>query len=345
MGVCLSAGAQMESSLSFRRYSTQDGLPQMQTERLWQDSRGYIYVGTLSGFARFDGRTFTPFLKGRRFNMVEFAEVDNQVWALDFRRRWRVGSDDAEPQPLDPMHARLLNNFNSSQLPDGYLLLEDEQESDRLLCRLTPQGLRHIVKCPLFDLMTPDRKMLLDSSTLYIPTPRGLFSIRNGKVRRLSAKTDFYTLIRQDSSTLLAFAADGIYEGKSDTPHPPSGTSPNLGAEKGKNGVRSEELGEFSMVSGQSFTDTSYGLIVRRNGANGELVIADEHSLYIYNGQEVHTVASEFNLIKDLLVDRWGRLWVATYQGLYCFFNRGFTNHRLSDPDDIVRAIGVRSEE
>ena len=38
----LQAAAQMESRLSFRRYTTQDGLPQMQTERIWQDARGYI---------------------------------------------------------------------------------------------------------------------------------------------------------------------------------------------------------------------------------------------------------------------------------------------------------------
>ena len=65
----------LESRLTYRRYITQDGLPQMQTERLWQDSRGYIYIGTLSGFVRFDGREFTPFLKGRRLNIVGFAEV------------------------------------------------------------------------------------------------------------------------------------------------------------------------------------------------------------------------------------------------------------------------------
>ena len=63
----------IESRLTYRRYITQDGLPQMQTERLWQDSRGYIYIGTLSGFVRFDGRAFTPFLKGRRLNIVGFS--------------------------------------------------------------------------------------------------------------------------------------------------------------------------------------------------------------------------------------------------------------------------------
>ena len=62
LSLCMVVQAQMERHLTYRRYVTQDGLPQMQTERLWQDSKGYIYIGTLSGFVRFDGHSFTPFL-------------------------------------------------------------------------------------------------------------------------------------------------------------------------------------------------------------------------------------------------------------------------------------------
>ena len=52
-------------------------------------------------------------------------------------------------------------------------------------------------------------------------------------------------------------------------------------------------------------------------------------------------MASGLNLVKDILVDRWDRLWVATYEGLFCFFNRYFTNHTLTDEDDIVRAVAI----
>ena len=84
----------------------------------------------------------------------------------------------------------------------------------------------------------------------------------------------------------------------------------------------------------------SFGLIVRTLH-NDHLVIADEHSLYLFDGQKVSRIAGGFNLVKDLLVDRWNRLWVATYEGVYCFFGQYFTNHRLTDRDDIVRAIGT----
>mgnify|MGYP002624445470 CR=1 FL=1 len=123
----LTAQAQVESHLSYRRYTIHDGLPRMQTERVWQDSRGYIYIGTLSGFVRFDGRTFTPFLKGRRENIVGFAETEGRVRALSFARQWVIDGDETEPRLFDPQKRWFLNNFNAGSLAGDYVLMEDEQ--------------------------------------------------------------------------------------------------------------------------------------------------------------------------------------------------------------------------
>ena len=310
--LCLTLQAQIVSQLTCRRYTTQDGLPQLQTERLYQDTRGYIYIGTLSGFVRFDGRTFTPFLKGQRFNIVGFAEVEGTVRAFDFRRQWLTGFDGLEMVPIDPQGQWLLNNYNSGSLPEGFVLLEDEQEQNRRLCRLTPEGFMTKVRGAVLDFMTPDRRLYMDSTMLYVPTPQGLYVIRQNRAIRLTAKNDVFSLLRTDDG-LLAFAADGIH----------------TVSERG-----------LCMKTPFDFSQSSYGLIVRTL-ANGRLIIADEHSLYEYDGSHVQEIATGFNLIKDLLVDRWDRLWAATYQGLYCYFTRCFTNHRLTDPNDIVRAVGV----
>lgn len=325
----LQAAAQMESRLTYRRYTTQDGLPQMQTEKIWQDARGYIYIGTLSGFVRFDGRTFTPFLKGRRYNIVGFIETGGKVRALDFRRQWLISFDEVEMQPIDPAWHVLLNNFNSGSLPSDYVLLEDEQEENRRLCRVTPEGFQPVVKGKLLDRMTPDRKMYLDSTTLYVPTEDGLWVVNQGdgsmiqsgitrpvplirRAVRLSSRPDFFTLLRTGKE-LLAFARDGIYT-------------------VGTQGLR--------LKTAFHFKAPDYGIIARRL-QDGRLVLADSHTLYEYDGNELRELASGINLIKDVMIDRWDRLWMATYQGLYCFFNRGFTNHRLADKDDIVRALAV----
>ena len=42
----------IESSVSYLRFTTADGLPQMQTETVFQDADGFIYIGTLSGFVK-----------------------------------------------------------------------------------------------------------------------------------------------------------------------------------------------------------------------------------------------------------------------------------------------------
>ena len=312
----LSVYPQIDSKLTYRRYTTQDGLPQLQAERLWQDSRGYIYIGTLSGFVRYDGREFTPFLKGRRENIVGFTEYGGQVRALGFRRQWIVGWDEVEMKPVDASGQWLLNNFNGGSLPDGYFILEDEKEENRRLCLLTAWGFIPVARGVLLDQMTPDRKLYKDSSLLYVPTAQGLYRVAHNRAVRLTVKRDVFTLLRT-ADGLLAFASDGIYI------------------------VGSREL---TMKTPFAFESTSYGLVVRQQ-ANGHLVIADEHSVYDYDGEQVRQIATGINLIKDLLVDRWDRLWVATYEGLYCYFNRNFTSHQLTDRNDIIRAIGVDAED
>ena len=221
--LCLHTQAQMESRLTYRRYTAQDGLPQMQAERLWQDSRGYIYIGTLSGFVRYDGRAFTPFLKGRRLNIVGFTEVGDsnsrghgthEVRALGFFSQWVVKQDDVRPLPLDPQGHWLLNNLNAGSLPEGYVLLEDSLEQNRRLCRMTKKGMEPVMTHKLLDEMTPDRKLYYDvkNGEAIVPLDKGVYRIvkSSGKPVRLSEKGDVYTLLRTDS-TLLAFASDGIY--------------------------------------------------------------------------------------------------------------------------------------
>ena len=300
------------SSLSFRRFTTQDGLPQMQTEAVWQDQQGYIYIGTLSGFVRYDGRSFTPLLRGRRENIVAFRQVDDQVRALGFRRQWLVDGQRTTAHPIDAEGQWLLNNLNATDLPEDMVLLEDEQEEHRRLCRITTDSFPIISENPLLDAMTPDRKLFVDKRDIYVPTPQGLYRISGSRERLITKHPDIYALLRQ-GSTLYAFAADGIYRVAQDTIAP---------------------------VVAYMFEAPDYGFMARP-AASGEIFIVDAHAIYVFDGHAVHDVAKGFNLIRSLFIDKWDRLWIGSYQGVYSFFRRYFTNHRLSDKNDIVRALGV----
>ena len=324
---CATLCAQQESRLSYRRYTTQDGLPQIQAEKLWQDARGYIYVGTLSGFVRFDGRSFTPLLKGRRENIVGFADAGGQVRGLGFRRQWCVDyyGDKAAMRPIDPQGQWQLNNLNAGSLPDGYVLLENEQEQQRRLCRVTAEKFVTVATDSLLDKMGPDRKVYMDDARgkhLLIPTDEGLFSLAVGlrPAEKLSGRADIYTLLRTDTA-LLAFASDGVYSLREKLKAP-------------------QADGQLCRVAAADWRAATFGLTVRQLRAGG-LVIADEHAVYQYDGTAVRQLVTGINLIRDVLVDSWDRLWVASYQGVYCFFNRCFTNYRLADENDIVRAVAV----
>lgn len=301
----------MTHNLSFRRFTTLDGLPQMQTETVWQDARGYVYVGTLSGFVRYDGLALTPFLRGRRENIVGFQQVDGQVRAMGFVRQWGISGDKVTMLPIDPDGNLLLNNFNSTDLPGGYVLLEDKQEQNRQLCRLTAAGIQCVLASPLLDQMTPDRKMYLDREQVYVPSPQGVYRLQPGQQAvRIADKDDVFAFVRT-ADGLFALAADGLY--------------------------RVDGSG-LSMASAHRFDAPDYGLFVRQN-RQGQLIASDSHTIWLYDAGQWRQLATGFNMIKGLFVDRWNRLWAATYQGLYCFFHCNFVNHRLTDDNDIVRAM------
>lgn len=310
----------IQSSLSYRRFTTHDGLPQMQTEIVWQDSRGYIYIGTLSGFVRYDGLTLTPFLGGQRENIVGFQEIDDdkspedrEIRALGFVRQWSVRGKKVKKMQIDPLGHLLLNNFNASDLPAGYVLLEDRQEENRQLCRIEAEGMRSVMEDSLLDDMTPDRKMYVDKTGVYVPTPHGLYVIKDSWTHQLSEKDDVFSLIRT-GNTVCVLAADGIYTIVGDS---------------------------LKLLYEHHFEAPDYGLFVRQN-KQGQLVIADSHTLWLYDGHSstpMQQLGTGFNMIKGVFIDKWDRLWLATYQGAYCFFSYNFTNYHLTDKNDIVRAV------
>ena len=135
------------SEYAHRHYTTQDGLPQMLTEYIWQDAKGYIWIGTLSGFVRYDGFEFTPYLKGKQENILSFCPgVDGSVWALGFRRKHVVDKEGTIRTIPLTKRGLLLNNLNTYSLPPGLVLLEDEQERGREICRLTTEGVETVLK-------------------------------------------------------------------------------------------------------------------------------------------------------------------------------------------------------
>ena len=69
----------------FREYTSADGLPQTQSTNVVQDSRGFIWIPTRNGLARFDGHNFISYLRkdGLPSNLVTSVTEDRAgiIWA------------------------------------------------------------------------------------------------------------------------------------------------------------------------------------------------------------------------------------------------------------------------
>ena len=73
----------MTQKYAFQSYSTEDGLPQTQVTGFCQDDDGYLWVATLGGLAKFNGRDFTTFspsdgLLNNRIQTLFFD--DGKIW-------------------------------------------------------------------------------------------------------------------------------------------------------------------------------------------------------------------------------------------------------------------------
>ncbi len=98
---CLSLHAQ---TFPYREYTSDDGLPQMQSLELMQDSRGYLWVPTRNGLARFDGQKFISYLRkdGLPSNMVGRVIEDKSgtIWAVTMNGMARFNGKSFVSYPL-----------------------------------------------------------------------------------------------------------------------------------------------------------------------------------------------------------------------------------------------------
>ena len=303
------------SEYAYRRYTTLDGLPQMLTECIYQDRKGYIWIGTLSGFVRYDGFEFKPFLKGKQENILSFYESpEGEITALGFRRKHLVNKEDTLSSVPFKYKGLLLNNYNSSSLPTGFLILENEEETNREICCITNDSIQPLLKNSLLDLMDNTRKVYLsqDKKIYYIPTEERVYCLKaDGTPLPEINLPEVYSLL-ESNGHLYLFAADGIYEYANN---------------------------KIKIKLAYHFLAPDYGVSACTD-PKGNIFIHDAHNIYrLSQNGEIEHLVDGINLIKQMYIDRESNLWIATYQGVYNFFQMNFKNHILTDKNDILRAI------
>jgi len=123
--------AALDPTKSFNHYvvnswSIREGLPQISVQAITQDQHGYIWVGTQSGVARFDGVRFTtykpettPELPGVWVRSL-LADKEGRVWIGTYKGLavWQEGAFRGVPA-VDSAHYPVLDIFAIVETPEG----------------------------------------------------------------------------------------------------------------------------------------------------------------------------------------------------------------------------------
>jgi ligand-binding sensor domain-containing protein len=122
--------AQTTQTISYISYTTKEGLSSNSVYRTAIDKKGFLWIATENGLARFDGRKFETYTTAKGLTDNEIIElfIDSSgiIWAVPFRHSpcyYNPGKDRFENETTDPELAKidLANTHMVNVMPDGGL--------------------------------------------------------------------------------------------------------------------------------------------------------------------------------------------------------------------------------
>jgi len=317
---CRAQESPLKTEYSYRRYTTQDGLPSVVNERIYQDKRGFIWIAGTSGLARFDGFEFKTFLKGTFANLYHIEAIKSQN-ANQQGESIRVFSN-RFMYVIDPVADTLRPTFrfddcfptvfSSRVLPSGYgIFYAAGKDDEQYFCAVRDTGIVRLIAHDDLNRLQDHDKAWYDETKnhLYLPLTEGI-SIVNEKGRIAFHEGIHAKCFVAYQNALWAVATDGLYRQTND--------------------------GRFEKVIHNVIDYSDF--VKSYANADGSLLFSDYSSIYRYDGHRIEKIF-EANAVKDFIVDKEGNIWVATYQGIYNLFNLKFRNYSFYDKSDNMRSV------
>ena len=305
----------IKTSYSYRRFNVHDGLPENPCYSLMQDKNGFIWVGTLNGFARYDGQDFKLFHNESDEGIVGLFENERRdVIAISHRNLYKVITEEDSLLRMKNVSDEVLiySKGKSRYLPKGYAIYHNGQANN--LYAITDSIPTKVFENKILDMMDINHALHWDvgNKRFFIPTYEGVYIVsEKGLVERKFDIDNIFSIISCHGRP-LAVASDGLYEYKE---------------------------GELVRILEYPFY---MGIPLFMNileGANHDLIIGTDNTVFRYTGGKVEIIAEDITQIYDMLIDKEGNLWVATVDGVYDFFGLSFKNYKLLPEGDIAMSV------
>lgn len=297
---------------TFIEYSLKEGLQQSQVRSLFQDSRGFIWVGTLGGISRFDGRNFINFnrsnglLNNQISAVIELTDgsiVAGSSGSISIIRGEKVESFKFEKDFKESAVNALYQQGNKVWIgtEDGILFFENNKISYPI-DKGDPfrANIKAFVKSP--------------DGGFFIVTKEKIFLSKNGGIQLFHEPNDrsvnyFDLELTANGEILLATKGMGLVKLK-------------------KNG---EE--EILFASSRLATETVTGIT---EDIFGRLWCSSRFGFYMVEQDKVQFFNENNGLntpdIRDILCDNEGNIWLGTYgHGLQKFTGTAFFAYAATD--------------
>lgn len=304
------AADELRSEYSFRLFTHRDGLPGMMINCLFQDSKGYIWLGCNNGLVRYDGTHFYPLLSDSDISIVRITETTTgQIEAFTPRNVYIISPDGRYERKLLAKDQRICPHTSRS-LPQGYAVYETLAMDKRSLYAIRDSVLEKVWEHPDVDESDNVHALYWDRKNGRYYFNRGIYIEEDSLVTHLpETESDLWCFVPATDG-VWAIGSDGIYKLMD-------------------NRLQKTYNYPFSLGTG------IYGLIDKE----GYLIIKDAEHVYQYANGRLEVIYSHIKYASDILLDKEGNLWVSSFEGLYCFFRRHFKNYILSDKADVVRSV------
>lgn len=192
---------------SFIQYNTNKGLPQSQINSITQDYKGYIWVGTYGGLARFDGNNFTNFGRnsGLLNNRITKLKMINEELFIGHPQGISIKSPNNTFQSIPHQQDSVLNDISGFSVIDSTIyistngggLYELDRENEKIISiPKSPSRIRDIIE---------------HKGLIYLATRTGLHTFDGNEIKSIENSENYsFSGLERKGNVIYASSFNGI---------------------------------------------------------------------------------------------------------------------------------------
>lgn len=316
------------SDLLFGRFNSADGLPDDRIRTVFQDSKGFLWLGTMNGVARYDGYSFKKFYKNVNHNSISGnwaysirEDKNNNIWfgTREGLSKYNPNTDTFENFRTDDKGAVTLptNIINTLQF-DNYGKLWIGTPKGLSVFNIQSKKFSNFKNYPLNGLICNIIKS--DAQNMWIATVDGVVRINvltnKFQFYKINVKPNaygdkFWSMLQYGKDLYLGTGGDGLVKLPFDTENQNYGAFEYVNKFNGGSLQGSQIFDIAQSSDGAVWLGTAaYGL------AKIDNIDSENRKITFYKNNSLNNKSISNNQVFKVFIDKTEVLWCGTEEGL-----------------------------